>query len=187
MDVGAEPRPEARSVRRLQRTFAPSATEIDRKVSLIGWSLGGVYARELAKALPDHVRCVITLGTPLTADPDATNASSLYRLLNSDPADERAWDDLRIPPPLPTTSIYSRSDGIVAWQSSVQACGAAAENIEVEASHIGLAVNPAALYALADRLSQPEGTWKPFERSGTRQWVYGDPLAQDWVPDTWLV
>ena len=62
------------------------------------------------------------------------------------------------------------------------------ENIEVEASHIGLAVNPAALYAVVERLSQPEGRWKPFERSGTRQWVYrDDPLAQDWVPDTWLV
>ena len=51
----------------------------------------------------------------------------LYRLLNSDPADERAWDNLKIPPPVPTTSIYSRSDGIVAWQSSVQAWGANGE------------------------------------------------------------
>ena len=60
------------------------------------------------------------------------------------------------------------------------------ENIEVEASHIGLAVNPAALYAVADRLSQPEGKWKPFERSGTSQWVYRDPLAQIGCR-TWLV
>ena len=161
--------------------------ESGRKVSLIGWSLGGIYAREIAKLLPEHVRSVVTLGTPLTVDPDATNAASLYRFLNKDDEDNGKWDDLRTPPPVPTTSIYSRSDGIVAWQSSVQPCGPGAENIEVEASHIGLAVNPVALYAIADRLAQPEGQWKPFERSGALQWLYPDPAAHDWVPDTWLV
>ena len=158
-----------------------------RKVSLIGWSLGGIYARELAKALPDHVRSVITLGTPLTADPEATNASSLYKLLNGDQVDPAAFWDLQSPPPVPTTSIYSRSDGIVAWQSSVQKTGALAENVEVEGSHLGLAVNPAALYAIADRLSQPEGQWAPMDRTGSRQWLYGDPGAQDYVPESWWV
>ena len=158
-----------------------------RKVSLIGWSLGGIYAREIAKQRPDDIRSVMTLGTPLTADPDATNASSLYRWLNSDDATDPRWEQLQVPPPVPTTSIYSRTDGIVAWQSSVQKTSALAENIEVDASHIGLAVNPAALYAVADRLAQPEGSWQPFERSGLRQWLYSDPTGGDWLPNTWLV
>ena len=158
-----------------------------RKVSLIGWSLGGIYAREIAKLLPEHVRSVITLGTPLTVDPDATNATWLYKLLNSDDAAAGKWNDLRTPPPVPTTSIDSRSDGVVAWQSSVQPSGAGAENIEVEASHIGLAVNPVALYAIADRLAQPAGQWRPFERSDLMQWLYPDPAVRDWVPETWLV
>jgi hypothetical protein len=64
---------------------------------------------------------------------------------------------------VPTTSIYSRTDGIVAWQCSVDPTGASAENIEVDASHIGLGAHPAVLYALADRLVQPEGAWRPFD------------------------
>jgi hypothetical protein len=123
----------------------------------------------------------------LTVDPDATNAASVYRFLNGDDEGTGKWDDLKTAPPVPTTSIYSRSDGIVAWQSSVQPSSRIAENIEVEASHIGLAVNPVALYAIADRLAQPEGRWTPFERTGAMQWLYPDPAARDWVPDTWLV
>ena len=158
----------------------------ERKVSLIGWSLGGIYAREIAKERPDDVRSVITLGTPLTADPHATNASSLYRWLNNEGSTDPRWEHLKVPPPVPTTSIYSRTDGVVAWQSSVQKTSPLAENIEVDASHIGLAVNPAALYAIADRLAQPEGSWEPFQRSGLRQWLYTDPAAGDWLPNTWL-
>ena len=78
-------------------------------------------------------------------------------------------------PPVPTTSILSRSDGIVAWRGSVQQPGPQAETIEVLASHCGLGVNPMVMYALADRLAQSEGEWKPFDRSGWRSVLFRNP------------
>ena len=153
-----------------------------RKVSLIGWSLGGIYAREIAKQLPEHVRCVITLGTPFTGHPRATNAWRLYEFASGHRVETHAHRGrLHEAPPVPTTSIYSRTDGVVAWQCSVQdrRCAAheAVENVEVVASHLGLGMNPAALYAIADRLAQEEGRWTPFHRRGWRTVVY--PESQD--------
>ena len=144
-----------------------------RRISLVGWSLGGLYARELAKSAPHAVRCVVTLGSPFTGPAQATNANRLYEWVNGRrPKVELSREQLRSAPPVPTTSIYSRSDGIVAWQCSVEEPGAQVENIEVEASHTGLGVNPLALYALADRLAQREGQWAPFSRAGLRGVVY---------------
>jgi len=81
-------------------------------------------------------------------------------------------EQIRRPPPVPTTSIFSRSDGIVAWRCSVNEPGPMVENIEVQASHVGMGLNPVALYAVADRLAQPHGQWKPFEPSGARRWFF---------------
>jgi pimeloyl-ACP methyl ester carboxylesterase len=154
------------------------ADQTGRKVSLIGWSLGGIYAREIAKMVPNETRFVITLGTPFAGSPKSTNAWRVYEMASGERVEARADQfDLRTPPPVPTTSIYSRSDGIVSWQASVQDESPTTENIEVEASHIGLGVNPAALYAIADRLAQPEHDWQPFRRTGIRRMVYGDPKA----------
>lgn len=147
-----------------------------RKVSLIGWSLGGIYAREFAKALPTHVRSVITLGTPFGGDPKATNAWRFYEFASGLKLDDaRMLHHLKEAPPVPTTSIFSRSDGVVAWPLSLQRESKQAENIEVVASHIGLGMNPAALYAMADRLAHPEGGWKKFDRAGWRRWFFRDP------------
>jgi len=151
-----------------------------KKVSLIGWSLGGVYARELAKLLPDMVRGVITLGTPFAGPPKSTNAWRIYELASGHNIDlESRSYDLPVAPPVPTTSVYSRSDGIVAWQGSIQTPSRAnphTENIEVIASHVGLGLNPSAWWAVADRLSQLEGQWKPFERkSGLHGLIFPDP------------
>jgi pimeloyl-ACP methyl ester carboxylesterase len=151
-----------------------------RKVSLIGWSLGGVYARELAKEMPDLVRCVITLGAPFAGPPKSTNAWRIYKLTSGlDIEHENGQRDLLTAPPQPTTSIYSRSDGIVAWQGSIQEPHHAhTENIEVVASHIGLGLNPSAWWAVADRLAQPEGAWRPFDRTGLfglKSFIYPDP------------
>jgi pimeloyl-ACP methyl ester carboxylesterase len=151
-----------------------------RKVTLIGWSLGGVYARELAKAMPDKVRGVITLGSPFAGPPKSTNAWRIYELTSGrDIEREHGQFDLPTAPPVPTTSIYSRSDGIVAWKGSVQEPHhAQTENIEVVASHIGLGLNPSAWWAVADRLAQPEGQWRPFDRTGLyglKSLIFPDP------------
>ncbi len=147
-----------------------------RAVSIVGWSLGGLYARELAKQSPDMVRLVITLGSPFTGHPRETNAWRLYEFASG----HRIGSDdfhgpLRAPPPVPTTSIWSRTDGVVSWQCSVETRRELAENIVVDSSHFGLGAHPAALYAIADRLAQPEGEWLPFHLRGWRRLVYSDP------------
>ena len=161
-----------RSLERVRRI----RKETGRKVSLIGWSLGGVYAREIAKLAPDDVRTVITLGTPFTGHPRANHAWRIFEFASGRTLDDtETFEHVRVAPPLPTTSILSRSDGIVAWQCCLQAEGELTESIEVTASHIGIGMNPAAWYAVADRLAQPEGKWKPFHRDGWRRWLYRDP------------
>jgi pimeloyl-ACP methyl ester carboxylesterase len=164
-----------------QRGIEQACEASGGKVSLVGWSLGGVYARELAKALPGKVRCVVTLGSPFAAHPKSTNAWRIYELASGRSAEREHEEnlELRVAPPMPTTSIYSRSDGIVAWQGSIQPPDHAhVENIEVIASHIGLGLNPSAWWALADRLAQPEGAWRPFDRLGLlglKGVLYPDP------------
>ena len=141
-----------------------------RPVSIVGWSLGGVFARELAKMAPEKVRLVISLGSPISDDRGHTNAARLFELLNGkepEPLRDGGFRGLGDAPPVPTTSILTRTDGVVHWRGSVQ-CGDRqdCENIEVIASHCGLGVNPAVVYAVADRLAQDEGSWKPFEAKG---------------------
>jgi pimeloyl-ACP methyl ester carboxylesterase len=144
-----------------------------RPVSLIGWSLGGIYARETAKALSSQTRCVITLGTPFTGNMKATNAWRFYQLVSRQgDADPQLMDQIRRAPPLPTTSIYSRTDGVVAWQCSIDVEGPVTENIEVTASHVGMGMNPLAHFAIADRLAQNPKAWKRFDASGARRWFY---------------
>src|SRR5205823_254730 len=118
-----------------------------RKVSIIGWSLGGVFARDIR----------------------ATNATRLYEALSGEAVEDNA--ELRIAIagdlPVPTTSIFSRTDGVVNWQTCLLRPSDTAENIEVYlASHIGLGVNAAALWAVADRLAQSEGQFRQFDRLG---------------------
>jgi pimeloyl-ACP methyl ester carboxylesterase len=145
----------------------------NQPVSLIGWSLGGLYAREMAKEQPALARCVITLGTPFTGHPKATNVWRIYEwLTGTSVGDPALIEQIRKPPPVPTTSIYSRTDGIVSWRCSLNEPGPLAENIEVHASHVGMGMNPLALYAIADRLAQPIGRWQPFDASGARRWFF---------------
>lgn len=141
------------------------------KVSIVGWSLGGVFARELAKQMPDKVRGVITLGSPISDDRDHSNARRLFEMLNGrtpEPMRKGNFRKLAEAPPVPTTSILTKADGVVHWRGSVQHPGSnpQTENIEVFASHVGLGVNPAVMLAIADRLAQPEGEWTPFEARG---------------------
>jgi pimeloyl-ACP methyl ester carboxylesterase len=136
-------------------------------VSLIGWSLGGIYARELAREHPDLVRGVITLGSPYRlSEPRQTHAHRVYSWLSP----LHAPDDELPPPehtrpafPVPATSVYSRSDGIVHWQACVEPSGPRRENVEVASSHLGYGHNAAVQWLIADRLAQPAGAWCPFE------------------------
>ena len=148
-----------------------------RKISLVGWSLGGIYARQLAKRVPDKVRLVISLGSPFTGSPKATNAWRVYEFTSGhrvDEGDHHIAGPLSDPPPVPTTSIFSRTDGICAWQTCLNEEADHAENIEVYGSHCGLGHHPAAVYAVADRLAQPEGQWQKFDRSGWKSVVFPD-------------
>ena len=132
----------------------------ERKVSLVGWSLGGVYARLLAHHHPHKVRQVITLGSPITVG--SRPSASRARLLAGEPL-----------PGIPSTAVFSKSDAIVPWQIATQQPTEFAENVEVYASHIGLGFNPAVLYAAADRLANRDGEWRHFQRSGWKRLVYG--------------
>lgn len=154
--------------------LADIARQHGRPVSLVGWSLGGVYARELAKQWQAQTRCVITLGSPFAGHMRANNAARAYELMSGralrhDP--ERA-DRLRRAPGVPTTSIYSKTDGVVAWQCSLNDAAAHTENIEIPASHLGLGVNPLALYAVADRLRQDPMRWQRFDPRAATRWLF---------------
>lgn len=138
-----------------------------RKVSLVGWSLGGVYAREIAKLAPESVRQVVTLGTPFASLGGANHASGIYKLLNRDNAvrmTPRLQARLRACPPVPTTSVYSKSDGVVSWQGCIEKTTAASESVEVNASHLGMVTHPEVLRIVANRLAQAEGGWRPLDR-----------------------
>lgn len=160
----------------LDRLFRVS----ERPVSLIGWSLGGVLARELAKMHPDKVRLVISLGSPITDDRGHTNAARLFQFFNGDEPDRvrgGQFTGLDIAPPVPTTSILTKTDGVVHWRGSVQSPRKTSgnhptENIQVYASHCGMGVSPSVMIAIADRLAQDEGDWMPFEAKPSWRWLF---------------
>ena len=167
---GADLPPVAAQIRSLHAT---SGTP----VSLVGWSRGGIIAREVSRLAPDAVRMVITLGSPFAA-PAATNVAAAWRRMTGTEFPARTGGELRRladPLPVPSTSIYSRSDGVVAWRACRESEGPGRENVEVRGPHVGLGFNPAALWVIADRLAQPLGAWEPFRPS---------PLVAPFFPAT---
>lgn len=136
---------------RLQKLHA----EHQAPVSLIGWSLGGVFAREMARHQPQMVRRIFTLGSPITGRPDANNMLALFRIANRGKAVNLDWEGFRkrcVPPQVPVTAIYTRSDGIVAWQCSMETPAPHTESVEVRGSHFGLVFNAQVLRVIAERL-----------------------------------
>lgn len=153
--------------RLLERIRQISARHDGRKVSLVGWSLGGAMARALAVGLPERVRAVVTLGSPLGGDPRATNAWRVFEMVSGLKVDDPGLHERLIAhPSMPFSSIFSKTDGVVHWRLSLAPETRWSENIVVEGSHLGLGANPAVLWAIADRLSQPEGQWEPMDRNG---------------------
>jgi hypothetical protein len=137
-----------------------------RKVSLVGWSLGGVYAREIAKRCPDAVRQVITLGTPFAQLDGGNHAGTVFKILNRDKAhlSPELSERLRECPPVPTTSIYSKTDGIVSWRGCIERRSDRSESVEVTASHLGMVTHTEVQRIVANRLAQAEGQWRPLKR-----------------------
>ena len=145
-------------------------TDDNVKLTLIGQSLGGVYARELARLYPDKVRQVITLGSPFGTRRGETTLALVRR------AFERASGltieamrellvamDPHVSPDVPLTAIYSKGDGVVNWRVCREKHeDELTENIEVLGSHCGMGFNPMIYYIIANRLSQPAGIWRRF-------------------------
>ncbi|MCB0966161.1 MAG: alpha/beta hydrolase [Ilumatobacter sp.] len=139
-----------------------------RPITLIGWSLGGIFARAMARERPDLVRQVIVLVSPFRiTEYDRSSLDGIYeRLAHRHDGDlelRELREQERPPLDVPSTSIYTRTDGMVAWQLCIDEVGPQSENIEIYSSHIGVVLNPSAIYAVLDRLRQPEGEWRPFQ------------------------
>lgn len=131
----------------LERRLDELADAAGRPVSLVGWSYGGVLARALAQRHPGHVRDVVTLASPINRV--RQSAGRLYNVVDA-------------APPVPCTSIYSRTDGVVPPSVAADANYPNTENIEVHASHLGMGFNATVLYAVSDRLAAPVAPRKPF-------------------------
>ncbi len=147
----------------LLRMIEATAVAADQRVSLIGWSLGGIFARELSRTRPDLVRCVVSLGSPIHG-PESSSLAPLFKRLNpraKAPSPDAQRNRIQSPP-VPCTAIYTRSDGIVHWRAALEPAGQRTENIRVLGSHMGLAHNPLALYAIFDRLEQEPENWSRF-------------------------
>ncbi|MEM6963830.1 MAG: alpha/beta hydrolase [Bacteroidota bacterium] len=142
-----------------------------REVTLIGWSLGGVYARQIAKEKPEMVRQVITLGSPFRGITAPNYATWLYNLISDGKRvvdlDPELLADLPKPTPVPTTSIYSKQDGVVPWEVCMEAYESEiAQNIQVRGSHLGMGVNATILNIIADRLKYEKWNWTHFQSNG---------------------
>ena len=161
---------------RLQERLDQLHRQHGRGVSLVGWSLGGIYAREAAKRMPQQVRCVVTLGSPFRGPGRASNVQRVYEFLSGEKSRDGDSLGLERTPPVPTTAIFTRGDGIVPWQRCIEAPGRErVESIEVRGSHCGLGHNPSVLYAVSDRLAQLEGAWTPFQPHRALRLLYPDP------------
>jgi pimeloyl-ACP methyl ester carboxylesterase len=154
----------------LPALIARLAAEHGAPVSIVGWSLGGIFARRLARRTPRRVRQVISLGSPFASSgghSDGGPAGRVHRrhsplhAVDSTPA---PGGSLARPLPVPSTAVYSRWDGVVDWRACRQQPGPHSENVAVRSSHLGMGHDPAVLWVVADRLAQPRDGWRPFER-----------------------
>lgn len=166
-ELGRSIGPSRRLSKGLEDRLRALARHRGERVSLVGWSLGGIYARELARRNPDVVRSVITLGSPFrsldrTGRADVPLRDSPFDTDHSSQLRRDIGRDGGIGGGIPSTAVFTRTDGVVPWQACIERPGPRRESIEVVSSHIGLGHNPAVLVVVADRLAQPDGQWSPF-------------------------
>lgn len=147
-----------------------------KKVSLVGWSLGGSMSRQLGQRVPDKIRQVITLGAPMRGRAQSTSVWRLYEATTGDRVSSDKMRDqmaeIAAVPKVPTTAVYTKADGVVPWQNCQVTESHHSENLEVYGSHCGLGVNGTVLYLIANRLAQAEGEWTPFEASGLQAAIF---------------
>ena len=160
----------------LARVLSAEKQRTGRKVSLVGWSLGGLYATGLAHRYPELVRQVITMGTPF-GDPRATSIFSIMqRIYQADVSEEMlgSWLDYTFAGELqvPVTALYSLSDGFVGAGIARLPAHPLMENIAVMASHVGFPFNPLVRALLAERLAQPEARWAPYEKPSLKPFIH---------------
>ena len=150
---------------RFVEVVADRAATAGRRVSLVGWSLGGIASRYAAADVPVAVRQIVTLGSPFHADPSSKAIFPAYAALSGvrreDFTPERlaAMSDT---PAVPTTSIASVDDALVSLDEAFQPPGPTAETIRIRGSHSGLPSSATVWRIVADRLAQPEGRWQPY-------------------------
>jgi pimeloyl-ACP methyl ester carboxylesterase len=175
-ELGRNLGPTERVLDLLPRAVTALANWTDGPVSVVGWSLGGVYARELARRDPERVRQVITLGSPFAlTDPSQSRAGGMYRrqaYLHADAGRVPTADQIVQPIPVPSTAVYSRRDGIVAWQACIGPRTDLHDNVEVSCSHLGFGVDAATLWLIADRLALPPGLQPRFRQPARLRSLY---------------
>jgi pimeloyl-ACP methyl ester carboxylesterase len=136
------------------------------QISLVGWSLGGVFARQIAKQKPDLIRQIITLGSPFRGVHKPNNVAWIYNQLVKRKTIKEVAPELvkefPKPAPVPTTAIYTKGDGVVPWQLCLEHETYFHQNIQVRGSHLGLGFNPAVLRIITDRLQYQEANWVQF-------------------------
>lgn len=166
-ELGRNVGPSGRVRKGVEQRLRTIAEQRGTTVSIVGWSLGGIYARELARRNPTLVRSVITLGSPFRSLDRTTRSDVPLRdaPLEGDRSAQIRRDigrDDGGTAGVPSTAVFTRTDGVVPWQACVERPGPRRESVEVVGSHIGLGHNPAVVVVVADRLAQPEGQWSPF-------------------------
>ncbi len=139
-------------------------------ITIIGWSLGGIYARQLAKHSPAIIRQLIVMGSPFKGLYHANNATWMYDLLKkskivTEEIEQEVLDDIPLPAPVPTTAIFSKEDGVVPWELCLEEEDNWHQNIQVRGSHLGLGVNPLVLQIISNRLTYEKANWEYFETS----------------------
>ncbi len=180
--LGLNVGPDDETVRQLLRLLDRLVRLNGGPIDIVGWSLGGVMGRLLAIHHPDQVRQVVSLGSPIRVeDPEANLSERVRRIarMTGLQRGRRPHDLTHVP--VPSTSIWSRNDAVVAPITCIQPVGPTAENIEVWGAHIGLGHNPTVLWAVADRLAQADGEWRPFEPPALLRRLYpsgDDPLVE---------
>lgn len=142
----------SRLLRDFQKVLNKSYETFGKKIILLGWSLGGYIAREIARDNPDKVSKVISVGSPIFGGPKYTSLGNYYaekQNIDMDALEKEIDERYKIPITTPLLSIYSKSDNIVSWQASIDTFSPNAKNIEIEATHLGLILNPDVYFEIA--------------------------------------